>query len=161
MAAGPDLERLIRREHGDPHAILGAHTHNGGVVVRALRPAAAGVTVHTGDGEDVELQRVHPAGVFEGVVPDAEVPLDYELEVDYGESGVFTVRDPYAFAPTIGELDVHLAGEGNHEQLYERLGAHVMTHQGVAGTAFAVWAPAARAVSVVGDFNSWDGRLPP
>src|SRR5207237_70094 len=70
-----------------------------------------------------------------------------------------TIEDPYAFGPTIGDLDLHLIGEGRHEELYEKLGAHVIEHQGVRGTAFAVWAPAARAISVVGDFNSWDGRL--
>jgi 1,4-alpha-glucan branching enzyme len=161
IASAPDVERLIRREHGDPHALLGAHEAGGGVVIRALRPAAAHVKVHADGNGDVELEQVHPGGVFEGVVPGAELPLDYELEVDYGESGTYTLRDPYAFLPTLGELDVHLAGEGSHEELYERLGAHVMRHQEVDGTAFAVWAPAARAVSVVGDFNSWDGRLHP
>ena len=72
-----------------------------------------------------------------------------------------TDRDPYAFLPTLGDLDLHLAGEGRHEELYQRLGAHVRELDGVHGTAFAVWAPAARGVSVVGDFNSWDGRLHP
>jgi 1,4-alpha-glucan branching enzyme len=97
--------------------------------------------------------------VFEGVIEGAKLPVRYQLAVDYGSAGRFTIDDPYAFTPTIGELDVHLIGEGRHEQLYERLGAHVMLHQGVRGTSFAVWAPSARAVSVVGDFNSWDGRL--
>ncbi|HEY5187632.1 MAG TPA: 1,4-alpha-glucan branching protein GlgB, partial [Solirubrobacteraceae bacterium] len=80
---------------------------------------------------------------------------------DYGEAGKFTLEDPYAFTPTLGELDLHLIGEGRHEEVYDKLGAHVRKHEGVTGTAFAVWAPAARAVSVVGDFNSWDGRLHP
>jgi 1,4-alpha-glucan branching enzyme len=158
IAAAPDLERIVKREHGDPHSVLGAHEYDGGVVVRALRPAAQAVKVHAG-GKDVELEQVHPGGVFEGVVPDADLPLDYELEVDYPDGNVFTIRDPYSFTPTFGELDLHLVGEGTHEQLYERLGAHVIQHQGVNGTAFAVWAPNAKAVSVVGDFNSWDGRL--
>jgi 1,4-alpha-glucan branching enzyme len=159
IANAPELERIVKREHGDPHSVLGAHTYNGGgVVVRALRPAAQAVKVHTG-GKDVALEQVHPGGVFEGVVPDAQLPLDYELEVDYPDGNVFTLRDPYSFTPTFGELDLHLAGEGRHEQLYERLGAHIMEHQGVAGTSFAVWAPNAKAVSVVGDFNHWDGRL--
>ena len=79
--------------------------------------------------------------------------------MDYGEGGSFTLDDPYRFPPTIGDLDLHLMGEGRHEELYEKLGAHVIEHEGVRGTAFAVWAPSARAVSVVGDFNSWDGRL--
>jgi 1,4-alpha-glucan branching enzyme len=158
IAQAPELERIVKREHGDPHSILGAHPYNGDVVVRALRPAARAVKVHA-KGLDVELEQVHPGGVFEGVVEGADVPLDYELEVDYPDGNVFTLRDPYSFPPTFGELDLHLAGEGRHEQLYERLGAHVMKHQGVDGTAFAVWAPNAKAVSVVGDFNSWDGRL--
>jgi 1,4-alpha-glucan branching enzyme len=158
IAAAVDLDRIVKREHGDPHSVLGAHKYNGGVVVRALRPAAQAVKVHAGD-QDVELEQVHPGGVFEGVVPGAQIPLDYELEVDYPDGNVFTLRDPYSFSPTFGELDLHLAGEGRHERLYERLGAHVIQHQGVEGTAFAVWAPNAKAVSVVGDFNSWDGRL--
>ena len=73
IAAAPDLERLIRREHGDPHSVLGAHAHNGGVVVRALRPAAAHVKVHATGGKDVELEQVHPGGVFEGVVEGVTV----------------------------------------------------------------------------------------
>src|SRR3954453_21049000 len=158
IAAAPDLDRIVKREHGDPHSVLGAHKYDGGVVVRALRPAAQAVTVHAA-GKDVELEQVHPGGVFEGVVPEAELPLEYELEVDYPDGNVFTLRDPYSFAPTFGELDLHLAGEGRHERMYERLGAHVMTHEGAEGTSFAVWAPNAKAVSVVGDFNSWDGRL--
>ena len=97
------------------------------------------------------------AGVFEGVIEGAELPLRYELEVDYGAGGTFTQPDPYAFTPTLGELDLHLIGEGRHEQLYELLGGHIREHQGVTGTAFAVWAPAARAVSLIGDFNYWNG----
>ena len=85
--------------------------------------------------------------------------MRYRVKVDYGDGGKFTIDDPYAFEPTLGELDLHLMGEGRHEELYNKLGAHPRTHQNVSGTAFAVWAPAARAVSVVGDFNSWDGRL--
>src|SRR5206468_9472132 len=96
---------------------------------------------------------------FAGTIAGAELPLRYRLHVDYGDAGAFTIDDPYAFPPTIGELDLHLIGEGRHQQLYDKLGAHVREHEGVAGTAFAVWAPSARAVSVVGDFNSWDGRL--
>jgi 1,4-alpha-glucan branching enzyme len=154
-----DLEALVRREHPEPHAILGAHASNGGVVVRALRPSAESVTVKPSRGKSVPMTEIHPGGLFEAEIPDAELPLKYKLKIDYGSGGKFTVADPYAFLPTIGELDLHLMGEGRHEELYERLGAHVIEHGGTQGTAFAVWAPAARAVSVVGDFNSWDGRL--
>ena len=99
--------------------------------------------------------------MFEGTIDGATLPLDYELEVEYADDRTFTVGDPYRFLPTLGDVDLHLVGEGRHEELYEKLGAHVVEHQGVRGTAFAVWAPSARSVSVVGDFNSWDGRLHP
>ncbi|HEY1597742.1 MAG TPA: 1,4-alpha-glucan branching protein GlgB [Thermoleophilaceae bacterium] len=157
--AATDLEAVVRREHSNPHGVLGAHPQNGGVVVRAFRPAAAAITALVDGGAHVELKEIHAGGVFEGFVEGAELPLRYRLDVDYGEGGSFVIDDPYAFPPTIGEFDLHLIGEGRHEELYERLGAHVREHEGVLGTAFAVWAPAARAVSVVGDFNSWDGRL--
>jgi 1,4-alpha-glucan branching enzyme len=129
------------------------------VVVRALRPAARTITAETGDSKPVELRQIHAGGVFEGTINGADLPLHYRLRVDYGSAGTFTIEDPYAFLPTIGEVDLHLIGEGRHEELYEKLGSHFREHEGVLGTAFAVWAPAARAVSVVGDFNSWDGRL--
>ena len=81
--------------------------------------------------------------------------------MSYAEGATLVVDDPYAFPPTLGELDLHLAAEGRHERIYERLGAHVREVDGVVGTSFAVWAPSARSVSVVGDFNLWDGRLHP
>jgi len=157
--ATSELDSLVRREHADPHSVLGAHPAGDGVVIRALRPAACAITAVLEDGAEVELEQIHAGGVFEGVAGDAELPLRYKLEVDYGSAGRFTIQDPYAFLPTIGELDQHLIGEGRHEEVYDKLGAHVIEHQGVQGTAFAVWAPSARAVSVVGDFNMWDGRL--
>ncbi len=157
--ATSELDALVRREHSNPHSVLGAHPDGTGVAIRVFRPAASEVKLQLDDGETIELEQIHAGGVFEGVVEGAEMPLRYRLEVDYGAAGTFTIDDPYAFAPTIGELDLHLIGEGRHERIYEKLGAHVREHQGIVGTAFAVWAPAARAISVVGDFNSWDGRL--
>jgi 1,4-alpha-glucan branching enzyme len=157
--ATAELDALARREHGQPHSVLGAHPGPGGVTVRVLRPGALKVSVKPSKGKAVELESIHPAGIFEGTLDGAELPLRYKVRVDYGEAGKFTLEDPYAFTPTLGELDLHLIGEGRHEDLWDKLGAHVRKHQGVTGTAFAVWAPAARAVSVVGDFNSWDGRL--
>jgi 1,4-alpha-glucan branching enzyme len=157
--ATSELEALVRREHPDPHTILGAHEIDGDVVIRAFRPAACEIRAELDNGSEVALEQIHAGGVFEGTVEDAGLPLRYRLEVDYGDAGSFTIDDPYAFWPTLGELDLHLISEGRHEELYEKLGAHVHEQQGVLGTAFAVWAPAARAVSVVGDFNSWDGRL--
>jgi 1,4-alpha-glucan branching enzyme len=156
-----ELDLIARREHPEPHNVLGAHPSNGGVVVRAFRPAAQNVVARVDGGEPVRLEQSHPAGVFEGTVDGAELPLRYELEVSYPDGNTFSLIDPYSFPPTVGELDVHLAAEGRHEDIYERLGAHVRELEGVTGTAFAVWAPSARAVSVVGDFNGWDGRLHP
>ena len=157
-----DAEQLAARSAADPHSYLGAHPDGkGGVVIRAFRPSARAVHAVTDKGKRAELSSVHPDGVFEGTLKGVELPLTYELEVDYGEDGTFTVGDPYRFLPTLGEMDLHLAGEGRHELLWAKLGAHVTEHQGVRGTAFAVWAPSARSVSIVGDFNTWDGRLHP
>jgi 1,4-alpha-glucan branching enzyme len=161
MSTETDIDAIIRRDLAEPHRLLGAHPENGGVVIRAFRPDASGVVARPEGGTPVELELRHPGGVFEGTVPGAELPLRYELEVKYSEGGTFTLRDPYAFLPTLGEIDLYLAGEGRHEELYAKLGAHVEEIDGVTGVAFAVWAPNARSVSVVGDFNSWDGRLHP
>jgi len=143
--------------------LLGAHAARTGVRVRALRPDATAVYVHQLDGEQepTKLRQSDPRGLFDSVVKGAALPLRYELEVQYADGSSFRMRDPYSFPPTLGDLDLHLLGEGRHELLYERLGAHPREIDGVSGTAFTVWAPTARAVSVVGDFNSWDGRLHP
>jgi 1,4-alpha-glucan branching enzyme len=156
-----EIKQILARDHPDPHHVLGAHPARTGVRVTVHRPDAAAVFVHTDrdEGAPKRLRRVEAAGLFSGVVKAATLPLRYELEVRYPDGGTYRLRDPYAFVPTVGELDLYLIGEGRHEQLYERLGAHPLTLDGVAGTSFAVWAPAARSVSLVGDFNSWDGRL--
>jgi 1,4-alpha-glucan branching enzyme len=155
------VEELVEGRLADPHSLLGAHPQNGTIVVRAFRPEAESVRVRVEGADPVELERAHPAGLFEGEVEGAELPLRYRLEVSYAEGATLVVDDPYAFPPTLGELDLHLAAEGRHERIYERLGAHVREVDGVVGTSFAVWAPSARSVSVVGDFNLWDGRLHP
>ncbi|HEY1853836.1 MAG TPA: 1,4-alpha-glucan branching protein GlgB [Solirubrobacterales bacterium] len=154
-----EVERLVHREHHDPHSLLGVHRSNGGAVVRAYRPAAAKVVARPDGGEAVELRQTHPAGLFEAAFDAGTPPGGYELEVTYPDGGPYAMRDPYAFPPTLGEVDLHLIGEGRHEELYGKLGAHVTEVVGVAGTAFAVWAPGARAVSVVGAFNDWRGDL--
>src|SRR5918994_6050089 len=155
-----DADRLNAREHAQPHAYLGAHQDGDGAIVRAWRPAAASVSVVPEGGKAVPLQQVHPAGVWEGKLPKAKLPLAYRYDVDYGD-GTLPSEDPYRFLPTIGELDLHLVGEGRHEELWEKLGAHVREIEGVQGTSFSVWAPSAKSVSVVGDFNYWDGRAHP
>jgi 1,4-alpha-glucan branching enzyme len=153
-----DIARLVRGEHHEPHRVLGPHPQDGQVVIRAWRPDATAVAALVG-ADRVELDRVHPAGLFEGAVARSRVPT-YQLEVSY-QSGTYTLDDPYRFLPTIGEIDLHLFGEGRHERLWQKLGAHQLELDGVTGTGFAVWAPNARAVRVVGDFNRWDGRLHP
>jgi 1,4-alpha-glucan branching enzyme len=161
MSVETDIEAIVRRDLADPHRLLGAHAQDGGVVVRAFRPAAAKVVARPDGGQPVELKQRHPAGLFEGELAGVTLPLHYELEVQYGSGETYTLRDPYSFLPTLGDIDLYLAGEGRHEELYEKLGAHVLELEGVTGVAFAVWAPSARSASVVGDFNSWDGRLHP
>ena len=159
-----EIERLLAGEHSDPHSLLGAHPGGGGVWIRAWRPAAQSVVAHLepGAGEtELGLEQIDRAGLFEGLLSGARLPLAYDLEVSYPDGGQFRLRDPYAYPPTLGELDLHLAAEGRHEELADRLGAHVETIDRVTGVRFALWAPNARAVSVVGSFNSWDGRLHP
>ena len=155
-----EVRRIIVRDHPDPHHVLGAHAARTGVRVTAYRPDAQAVLVHAGEvGEAPQRLTAVEGGVFSGVLKGAALPLRYELEVRYPDGGSYRLRDPYAFLPSLGELDLYLVGEGRHELLYERLGAHPRELDGVSGTSFAVWAPAARSVSVIGDFNSWDGRL--
>ncbi len=162
-----DLDRLVAGQHHDPHHVLGAHPVRGPdgrdqVVIRAWRPDAIGMVILTG-GQRIEMHRVHPAGVFAGVLDGPDIP-EYRLETYYpGEAGEVVTKsdDPYRYWPTLGPLDLHLLAEGRHEGLWRHLGAQVRVHQGTPGTSFAVWAPGAQAVRVVGDFNGWDGRLNP
>ncbi|WP_373299883.1 1,4-alpha-glucan branching enzyme [Streptomyces xantholiticus] len=152
---GDDRGRLLSGGHHDPHALLGAHSVRQGVQLRVLRPHALSVTV-VAKGLRAELND-DGDGFFSGVLPMRTAP-DYRLLVTYeGHEDGFEVEDPYRFLPALGELDLHLIGEGRHEELWKALGAHPMTHQGVTGTRFTVWAPNARGVRVVGDFNFWDG----
>ncbi|MGW1542362.1 1,4-alpha-glucan branching enzyme [Streptomyces sp. NPDC002309] len=149
-----DRGRLLTGAHHDPHSVLGAHpAPDGGVVFRVFRPYALSVTVVTGDRRDA----LHDDGdgFFSALLPLTEVP-EYRLSVAY-ERAVQDTDDPYRFLPTLGDLDLHLIGEGRHEQLWRALGAEPMTHQGVTGTRFTVWAPNARGVSLAGGFNYWEG----
>ncbi len=150
---GADRGRLLAGDHHAPHDVLGAHPIPGGVLVRALRPFARTVTV-LATGLRAELHD-DGDGFFSGVLPVPQVPA-YRLEVAYDDNTI-EVEDPYRFWPAIGELDLHLIGEGRHEELWRALGAEPMVHEGVAGTRFTLWAPNARGVRITGDFNYWDG----
>ncbi|MFE0508500.1 1,4-alpha-glucan branching enzyme [Streptomyces sp. NPDC058964] len=152
-----DRESLLTGAHHDPHALLGAHPVPGGTVFRALRPFARAVSVVV-DGVRSGLVS-EGGGLFAAVLPYDAVP-SYTLLVEY-EDGEQEVHDPYRFLPALGELDLHLISEGRHEQLWKALGAEPMTHQGVTGTRFTVWAPNARGVRVAGDFTCWDGTQYP
>ena len=154
-----DLTRLLALRHHDPHSILGAHVTARGVIVRAFRPGAESVNL-IADGEPPRPMRARPEpGLFEVVVERKREAFPYRLEVHFPGGGVITTRSAYSFPPTLGELDLYLLAEQKHEHAHEKLGAHVREVQGVIGVAFAVWAPNAAGVSVVGDFNGWDGRL--
>jgi len=155
---GSEIEKIIELRHHSPHDVLGIHPLGDGVVVRAFRPDAIRIDVLPDFGGRFEMQRVLD-GFFEARIPDHRAVFGYLLEVHYPDNCVFTLRDPYSFPPTLGELDLYFAGEGRHEKLWQRMGAHPTHHHGSSGVSFAVWAPHAAGVSVVGDFNSWDGRL--
>ncbi|MEW2811798.1 1,4-alpha-glucan branching enzyme [Streptomyces massasporeus] len=148
-----DRERLLAGTHHAPHSVLGAHPVPGGIAFRAFRPYALSVTVVSGELR-AELHD-DGEGFFSGLLPLREVPA-YRLIVEY-EGTVLETEDAYRFLPTLGDLDLHLIGEGRHEELWTALGAHPMTHEGVTGTRFAVWAPNALGVRVTGTFNFWDG----
>ncbi|RFC70073.1 1,4-alpha-glucan branching enzyme [Streptomyces sp. AcE210] len=154
---GADRGRLLWGEHHDPHSLLGAHPVDGGVAFRVLRPYAQAVAVSV-EGRRVELCD-EGDGLFTAVLPLDAIPA-YTLFVTY-DGDEREVEDPYRFLPALGEFDLHLIGEGRHEELWTALGAQPMTHEGVAGTRFTVWAPNARGVRVCGDFCAWDGTAFP
>ncbi|MDP8975015.1 MAG: 1,4-alpha-glucan branching protein GlgB [Actinomycetota bacterium] len=146
------LARLCEGTNAAPHDVLGFHDG----VVRAFRPGAVSMSVVLSSGDPIIMDPVDSSGLFEAKAPGAAD--GYRLRAEYDGSGASSYEDPYRFWPTLGEVDLHLLGEGRHRGLWKVLGAHVRTHQDVEGTSFAVWAPNARAVRVVGDFNYWDGR---
>jgi 1,4-alpha-glucan branching enzyme len=154
-----DVERLLALVHPDPHSILGAHPVENGILVRAFRPEAERVELILKGQRSREMLRVHPVGIFEVLLKRRVRIPSYEFRVTYPDGNLFSLRDPYSFAPTLGSLDEHLFGEGRHERIYEKLGSHLRRMGNVAGVSFAVWAPHADGVSVVGTFNNWDGRL--
>jgi 1,4-alpha-glucan branching enzyme len=154
-----DLERLIGMFHADPHSILGAHAGPDGVTIRVFRPEAKQISVIDDEDRSWPMTRSDARGLFEVLIPNRGDVFRYQLRIVEAAGNVLTIRDAYAFLPTIGSLDLHLWNEGRHLQIYEKLGAHFHEIEGASGFTFAVWAPNARSISVVGDFNDWDGRI--
>ena len=159
--APQDIEAVLRGHQDDPFRVLGLHhlKPEGQIVLNAFLPDAAEIEVLDGKGKTIcKMDKINPEGFFHTVFKRRKKTFDYVLRCRTATGHEWEQIDPYAFGPVMGEMDEYLLGEGRHEELYKRLGAHPVVHQGVAGTAFAVWAPNARRVSVVGDFNAWDGR---
>jgi 1,4-alpha-glucan branching enzyme len=151
----PEAYAVIEGRHADPFRYLGPHVEGDVTLVRVFLPDAEGVAIVDEQGHERGLERIHDIGLFEGRTSNGA--RRYRLRARYGERQI-EIEDPYRFPPILSELDLYLLGEGTHMHLYEKLGAHPMVLDDVAGVAFVVLAPNARRVSVVGDFNLWDGR---
>ncbi len=158
-----ELENIVFSRHNNPHNILGMHKitikNKTTIVVRSFNPFAKSITcVNKSTKKNYKLNKVHIEGFFE-VVTNEQDFFDYYFEIENNDSEKYTQVDPYCFLPQISELDCFLFNQGNHYQIYEKLGAHLKTINGIDGVLFSVWAPTALRVSVIGNFNNWDGRV--
>ncbi|KPC53247.1 1,4-alpha-glucan branching protein GlgB [Amantichitinum ursilacus] len=155
------IDALFAGTHADPFSVLGLHSVEDSLVVRTLQPGASEVVVVDTAGKKIAaLHRVDERGFFAGPIPRRKNRFPYRLKVTWPD-GAVELEDAYRFGPCLGDVDVWLLAEGTHMRPFERLGSHPTTMEGVGGVAFAVWAPNARRVSVVGEFNFWDGRRHP
>ena len=156
-----EVAAIAEAKHSDPFAVLGPHETTDGLVIRAFVPHADSLqAIAPDDGVIATLEKRHPDGLFEGLTEGRARPASYRLRAANAD-GVWDLEDIFRFGPALGAMDDYLLVEGTHRRLYERLGAHVIVHEGAEGVHFAVWAPNALRVSVVGDFNDWDGRRSP
>jgi 1,4-alpha-glucan branching enzyme len=154
---GRAYETLVSGRHGNPFSVLGVHQAGSARIVRTLQPQAQSVEIVDSEGAVLAgMERVHTDGIFAAVMPPRL--RHYLLRITTGGGHVYDIEDPYRFPTTLGDLDLYLFGEGSDKQVYAKLGAQLRAVQGVRGTRFAVWAPNASRVSVIGDFNDWDGR---
>ena len=145
---------------GDPFSVLGMHQafSGKGLFIRTVQPQAKSVKVLDKKGKSCGIMNPIMDGIFQLDLPKAEDFFEYTFKITLPDDSVYETEDPYRFLPVLGDMDLYLFGEGQHWEIYKKLGAHLITHQGVQGVSFAVWAPNASRVSVVGSFNNWDGR---
>src|SRR3954447_6899327 len=155
-----ELNLFLAGAHPDPFRILGPHRTGDDLVVRIFRPDAMEAAIIVGE-QKFAADRLRPEGFFQATLPGMRRDTGYQIHLTGWDGSTAVVHDPYAYGLIMGEVDLHLFSEGNHHQLYEKFGAHLRTIAGVEGVYFAVWAPNAQRVSVVGDFNGWDGRVNP
>ncbi|MEY2481132.1 MAG: 1,4-alpha-glucan branching enzyme [Verrucomicrobiota bacterium] len=158
-----ELAAFLAASHSDPFRILGPHRVGDDLVIRVFRPDADKIDIVTWEPSEKKFpaERLDRQGFFEAKLPGAPRDLNYEIEIAGWNGATWRARDPYCYGTFMGEVDLHLFSEGQHWQLYEKFGAHLRTVAGISGVYFSVWAPNASRVSVVGDFNGWDGRVNP
>jgi 1,4-alpha-glucan branching enzyme len=161
-----DIKKLIALELSDPHSILGIHLikyqEKDCAIIRAFHPDAVKAELIIGKEKELQkMTKMHKGGIFAAIVDKNVFKKNYKVRFTFPSGDVWERIDPYRFMPTLGDLDLYLVGEGRHEYLYEKLGAQITKMEGVRGVSFAVWAPNARRVSLIGDFNHWDGRIYP
>ena len=156
-----EIDRIIHSDHHDPFAVLGFHLlprETPAAVIRTFQPHATSVVLLR-DGERHEMYKTRDEGLYEIVIPNCDAPFAYEFEAAFYDGTIHRCRDPYRFLPLLSDYDQYLFNFGTHYQLYDKLGAHPAAIDGIEGTIFRVWAPSARRVSVLGNFNYWDGRV--
>lgn len=163
MTIKDHINYLINLDHWDPFILLGMHETKSGVkksiVVRAFLPEAHEAwVIDVGKKMQHKMDKIHEAGIFEKKFADRNKVFKYKLKLKTYDKKISEFYDPYSFLPVLTDFDLYLIGEGSHYKKYEKLGAHIMSVNGIKGVHFAVWAPNAKRVSIVGDFNNWDGR---